>query len=218
MSVVWISRTCSCSAARHWHRLAVPGSAAHGRIGASSPRSLRQGLARGLRELLLSVILAVLATVAGAALASRAELQAGPVIVLVAAAGFLSSLLVPHAPGEVPDHANLTLMPTTGVVPTRATDSFWASRPAVPRSIQPTGERLIGREREIELIESFVASAAAEDALVVDRTPVLEKASCSTPAASRQRATDTPSCGMTGAEFEANLSYAGLHQLGYPFI
>ena len=62
------------------------------------PAVTAQGLARGLREmLLLSVILAVLATVAGAALASRSGLPTGPVIVLVAAAGFLSSLLVPHA-------------------------------------------------------------------------------------------------------------------------
>ena len=67
------------------------------------PAVTAQGLARGLREMLLfSVILAVLATVAGAALASRSGLPTGPVIVLVAAAGFLLSLLVPHAGARRP--------------------------------------------------------------------------------------------------------------------
>jgi ABC-type Mn2+/Zn2+ transport system permease subunit len=46
--------------------------------------------------LLLSVMLAVLSTVIGAVVASWAQLETGPVIVLVASAGFLLSLLLPR--------------------------------------------------------------------------------------------------------------------------
>jgi ABC-type Mn2+/Zn2+ transport system permease subunit len=46
--------------------------------------------------LTLSVVLAVLATLIGMGLASWAQLADGPVIVLVAAAGFLLSLLLPR--------------------------------------------------------------------------------------------------------------------------
>ena len=53
------------------------------------PAVTSKGLARNLRQMLvLTVTLAVLATVLGAGLAWWTQLQTGPVIVLVAAAGF----------------------------------------------------------------------------------------------------------------------------------
>jgi ABC-type Mn2+/Zn2+ transport system permease subunit len=69
------------------------------------PAVTAKGVARNLREMLvLSVLLAVGATLIGSGVAGWAQLQSGPVIVLVAAAGFLMSLLLPRgsaaAPGE----------------------------------------------------------------------------------------------------------------------
>jgi ABC-type Mn2+/Zn2+ transport system permease subunit len=61
------------------------------------PPVTARGIARNLREMLtLSVVLAVLATLIGEGVASWTGLEAGPVIVLVAAAGFLLSLLLPR--------------------------------------------------------------------------------------------------------------------------
>jgi ABC-type Mn2+/Zn2+ transport system permease subunit len=61
------------------------------------PAVTAKGIARNLREMLvLSVMLAVLATVIGGETASWAQLATGPVIVLVAAAGFLLSLFIPR--------------------------------------------------------------------------------------------------------------------------
>jgi ABC-type Mn2+/Zn2+ transport system permease subunit len=61
------------------------------------PPVTAKGIARNLREMLtLSVVLAVLATLIGAGMSARAQLETGPVIVLVAAAGFLLSLLLPR--------------------------------------------------------------------------------------------------------------------------
>jgi ABC-type Mn2+/Zn2+ transport system permease subunit len=61
------------------------------------PPVTAKGIARNLREMLtLSVVFAVLATFLGANVASWAQLAAGPVIVLIAAAGFLLSLLLPR--------------------------------------------------------------------------------------------------------------------------
>jgi zinc transport system permease protein len=69
------------------------------------PAVTAEGVARNLREmLLLSVILAVLATLLGAGIASRAQLETGPVIVLVAAAGFLLSLLAPRGSAAASRH------------------------------------------------------------------------------------------------------------------
>jgi ABC-type Mn2+/Zn2+ transport system permease subunit len=56
--------------------------------------------------LVLSVVVAVLATLVGANVASWAQLESGPAIVLTAAVGFLLSLLLP--PGSAaaaPDEA-----------------------------------------------------------------------------------------------------------------
>jgi ABC-type Mn2+/Zn2+ transport system permease subunit len=67
------------------------------------PAVTAKGIARNLREMLtLSVILAVLATVIGAATASLAKLETGPVIVLVATGGFLLSLLIPRGSARAP--------------------------------------------------------------------------------------------------------------------
>jgi ABC-type Mn2+/Zn2+ transport system permease subunit len=61
------------------------------------PAVTAKGVARNLRAMLvISVALAVLATVVGAAIAAWVQLESGPVIVLVAAAGFLLSLLLPR--------------------------------------------------------------------------------------------------------------------------
>jgi len=61
------------------------------------PPVTAKGIARNLREMVtLSVALAVIATLIGAGVASFAQLAAGPVIVLVAAVGFLLSLLLPR--------------------------------------------------------------------------------------------------------------------------
>jgi ABC-type Mn2+/Zn2+ transport system permease subunit len=62
------------------------------------PAVTAKGVARNLSEMLgLSVALAVVATLIGAAVAAWAQLQTGPVIVLVASACFLLSLLRPRA-------------------------------------------------------------------------------------------------------------------------
>jgi ABC-type Mn2+/Zn2+ transport system permease subunit len=61
------------------------------------PAVTAKGIARNLRSMLLiSVALALLATALGASLAAWAHLESGPVIVLVAAAGFLLSLPLPR--------------------------------------------------------------------------------------------------------------------------
>jgi ABC-type Mn2+/Zn2+ transport system permease subunit len=61
------------------------------------PPVTARGIARNLREMLtLSVVLSVVATLLGTGVASWAQLSTGPVIVLVAAAGFLLSLLLPR--------------------------------------------------------------------------------------------------------------------------
>ena len=66
------------------------------------PAVTSKGLARNLRQMLvLTVTLAVLATVFGTGLASWTQLQTGPVIVLVAVAGFLVSLLFPRATATI---------------------------------------------------------------------------------------------------------------------
>jgi ABC-type Mn2+/Zn2+ transport system permease subunit len=67
------------------------------------PAVTAKGIARNLNEMLrLSVIFAVLATLAGGAIASQANLETGPVIVLVAAGGFLASLLIPRGTARQP--------------------------------------------------------------------------------------------------------------------
>ncbi len=61
------------------------------------PAVTAKGVARNLQQMLaLSVMLAVVATAAGTGVASSAQLETGPVIVLVAAAMFLLSLLLPR--------------------------------------------------------------------------------------------------------------------------
>jgi ABC-type Mn2+/Zn2+ transport system permease subunit len=61
------------------------------------PAVTAKGIARNLREMLvMSVALAVLATVVGASAAAWLQLETGPVVVLVAAACFLLSLLLPR--------------------------------------------------------------------------------------------------------------------------
>jgi ABC-type Mn2+/Zn2+ transport system permease subunit len=63
------------------------------------PAVTAKGIARNVRSMLvISVGLAALATVVGAGVASWAHLESGPVIVLVAAAGFLLTLFRPHQP------------------------------------------------------------------------------------------------------------------------
>src|SRR6516162_8206071 len=67
------------------------------------PAVTAKGIARNLREMLaISVALAVVATVLGSGVASFAQLQSGPVIVLVASAGFLLSLLLPRGTAAAP--------------------------------------------------------------------------------------------------------------------
>jgi ABC-type Mn2+/Zn2+ transport system permease subunit len=62
------------------------------------PAVTAKGIARNLREMLtLGVVLAVVATLLGSGIASRTQLQVGPVVVLVATAIFLLSLLLPRA-------------------------------------------------------------------------------------------------------------------------
>jgi ABC-type Mn2+/Zn2+ transport system permease subunit len=62
------------------------------------PPVTAKGIARNIRQMLsLTVALAALATVIGTVLAAWLQQQTGPVIVLVAAGGFLLSLLVPRA-------------------------------------------------------------------------------------------------------------------------
>jgi ABC-type Mn2+/Zn2+ transport system permease subunit len=61
------------------------------------PAVTAKGVARNLQQMLtFSAILAVVATVVGTGVASSAQLDTGPVIVLVAATIFLLSLLVPR--------------------------------------------------------------------------------------------------------------------------
>lgn len=61
------------------------------------PAVTAKGIARNLRSMLvMSVVLAVLATLVGASVAAWAQLASGPIIVLVAAAGFLLSLRLPR--------------------------------------------------------------------------------------------------------------------------
>jgi zinc transport system permease protein len=61
------------------------------------PAVTAKGIARNLREMLmLSVALAVVATIVGASAAARLQLETGPVVVLVAATCFLLSLLLPR--------------------------------------------------------------------------------------------------------------------------
>jgi ABC-type Mn2+/Zn2+ transport system permease subunit len=69
------------------------------------PPVTAKGVARNLREMLAaSVVLAVLATLIGAGAASWAHLETGPVIVLVASAGFLLSLLAPRGSAAPTPH------------------------------------------------------------------------------------------------------------------
>jgi zinc transport system permease protein len=64
------------------------------------PAVTAKGIARNLREMLmLSVALAVVATIVGASAAARLQLETGPVVVLVAATCFLLSLLLPRGYG-----------------------------------------------------------------------------------------------------------------------
>jgi len=79
--------------------------------------------------------------------------------------------------------------------------------------------RLIGRDGEVELIRSFVDRAVAQgDALLlagdagVGKTALLEVATAY--AASIGARTVT----VAGTQFEANVSFAGLHQVLYPFL
>ncbi len=70
------------------------------------PAVTAKGIARNLCQMLvISVTLAVLATVVGASAASRLQLGTGPVVVLVAATAFLLSLLLPR--GSAPAEAEL---------------------------------------------------------------------------------------------------------------
>ena len=67
------------------------------------PAVTAKGIARNLQEMLiLSVVLAVLATLIGAGISAWTQLETGPVIVLVAAAGFLLSLLAPRGSAAAP--------------------------------------------------------------------------------------------------------------------
>ena len=69
------------------------------------PAVTAKGVARNLQQMLaLSVVLAVLATVVGTGVAASTQLATGPVIVLVAAAIFLLSLLLPRG-SSPPRHA-----------------------------------------------------------------------------------------------------------------
>jgi zinc transport system permease protein len=66
------------------------------------PAVTAKGIARSLQEMLvLSVLLAVVSTLIGTGIASWTQLETGPVIVLVAAAGFLVSLLFPRGSAAV---------------------------------------------------------------------------------------------------------------------
>jgi ABC-type Mn2+/Zn2+ transport system permease subunit len=65
------------------------------------PAVTAKGIARNVREMLvISVSLAVLATAIGGSAASQLDLATGPIIVLVAAAGFLLSLLLPRGSAD----------------------------------------------------------------------------------------------------------------------
>jgi len=67
------------------------------------PAVTAKGVARNLHQMLaLSVMLAVVATAVGTGVASSAQLETGPVIVLVAAAIFLLSLLLPRGSAAQP--------------------------------------------------------------------------------------------------------------------
>jgi ABC-type Mn2+/Zn2+ transport system permease subunit len=71
------------------------------------PAVTAKGVARNLREMLvLSVILAVGATLIGDGVASWTGLATGPVIVLVAAAAFLVSLLAPRGSAAAPSESS----------------------------------------------------------------------------------------------------------------
>jgi ABC-type Mn2+/Zn2+ transport system permease subunit len=71
------------------------------------PAVTAKGVARDLREMLvLSVILAVGATLIGGGIASLTQLETGPIIVLVAAAGFLVSLLAPRGSAAAPPRSS----------------------------------------------------------------------------------------------------------------
>ena len=67
------------------------------------PAVTAKGVARNLQRMLaLSVMLAVVATLVGAGVALSAQLGIGPVIVLVAVAIFLLSLLLPRGSAAQP--------------------------------------------------------------------------------------------------------------------
>jgi DNA-binding CsgD family transcriptional regulator len=76
---------------------------------------------------------------------------------------------------------------------------------------------LVGRERELELIRSFLARAAADgDALLLSGEPGVGKTVLLDAAAEQASASGTGLLRAAGAEFEADVAFAGLNQLLLP--
>ncbi|MFE9692753.1 AAA family ATPase [Micromonospora sp. NPDC005806] len=79
--------------------------------------------------------------------------------------------------------------------------------------------QLIGRDRDIEMIRSFVDDATARGgALLLSGDAGVGKTALLAVAASHGTAIGARIVHATGAQFEANLSFAGLHQLLYPLL
>lgn len=79
--------------------------------------------------------------------------------------------------------------------------------------------RLTGRDRDIELVDSFVDQATVRGgALLLTGDAGVGKTALLDVAASHATATGAQVVYASGAQFEANVSFAGLHQLLYPLL
>ncbi|WP_406036562.1 AAA family ATPase [Micromonospora sp. NBC_00898] len=79
--------------------------------------------------------------------------------------------------------------------------------------------RLTGRDRDIELMHSFVDQATVRGgALLLSGDAGVGKTALLDVAASYATAAGAQVVHATGAQFEANVSFAGLHQLLYPLL
>jgi DNA-binding CsgD family transcriptional regulator len=94
----------------------------------------------------------------------------------------------------------------------------------VPPTTGPTwkhdaGVPLVGRAHDIELVRSFVDHATAQgDALLLSGDAGVGKTARLDVAAAYAAAVDAQVVRASGAQFEASVSFAGLHQLLYPLL
>lgn len=78
---------------------------------------------------------------------------------------------------------------------------------------------LIGRERELDLVDSFLARAALDaEALLLVGEPGVGKSALLEAAAARAAAGGTRVLRAVGAEFESDLAFSGLNQVFFPLF